>query len=35
MFGVIVMVFSATCNNISVVLLVEETGENNQPIANH
>ena len=35
-----VMVFNATCNNISVllwrsVLLVEETGENHQPAASH
>jgi hypothetical protein len=34
------MVFNATFNNISViswrsVLLVEETGENHQPVANH
>jgi hypothetical protein len=34
------MVFNATFNNISVilwqsVLLVEETGENHQPIASH
>jgi hypothetical protein len=35
-----VMVFNATYNSISAiswqsVLLVEETGENHQPIANH
>ena len=35
-----VMVFNATFNNISViswrsVLLIEETGENHQPVASH
>jgi hypothetical protein len=39
-FRVRVMVFNATFNNISViswlsVLLVEETGENDQPVASH
>jgi hypothetical protein len=38
--GIKVMVFNATFNNISViswrsVLLVEETGENNRPVACH
>ena len=40
MNGVIVMVFSATFNNMSVtswrsVLLVEEIGENHRPVASH
>jgi hypothetical protein len=39
-FRVRVMVFNATFNNISViswlsVLLVEETGKNDQPVASH
>ena len=38
--GVRVIIFSATFNNISViswrsVLLMEETGENHRPVANH
>jgi hypothetical protein len=33
--GVMVMVFNATFNNISVILLIEETGEKHQTAASH